>query len=193
MPWGQAVTRSGFAKVPAVCSAPHACIEARRHAGRMEDDVKPTMRRLPNVLLLIVVFAFLAACSTSPYQGAPRVLYFYDSFYGEDDPFVLDALFENGFLVHKTHDVDELQASMRSRDFDLTIILVQETGPAALELDTERLEQDWEAAGRPGNRDLYVREGLERQQLATRRKLLLGVYVVPILLVTAIVYLTNYT
>ena len=58
---------------------------------------------------------------------------------------------------------------------------------------SERLERDWEAEGRPGNREVYIREGLDRQTLATRRKLLLGVYVVPILLVTTIVYLTNYT
>ena len=148
MPWGQAVTRSGFPEVPAVCSAPHALDGVGQLGRGTEDDVKPTMRRLPNVLLLFAVLALLAACSTSPYQGAPRVLYFYDSFYGEDDPFVLDALFENGFLVHKTHDIDELHASMRSRDFDLTILLVQETGPAALELDTERLEQYLATNGR---------------------------------------------
>jgi len=58
---------------------------------------------------------------------------------------------------------------------------------------TERLEQDWEDAGRPGPRDAYIREGLERRALTTRRRLLLGVYVVPILLVTTLVYLTNYT
>jgi hypothetical protein len=58
---------------------------------------------------------------------------------------------------------------------------------------TERLERDWEDEGRPGSRDEFIREGLDRRALVTRRRLLLGVYVVPIFLVTLLVYLTNYT
>lgn len=55
----------------------------------------------------------------------------------------------------------------------------------------DRLEQAWEEEGRPGNRDLYIAEGLERERLVLQRKLLLGVYVVPVLAVTIIVYLAN--
>ena len=55
----------------------------------------------------------------------------------------------------------------------------------------ERLEQEWEQEGRPGNRDIYVNEGLDRDRLALQRKLLLGVYVVPAVLLTAVVYFAN--
>jgi len=56
----------------------------------------------------------------------------------------------------------------------------------------ERLEQAWEEEGRPGSLEAYVDEGMESRRLALQRKLLLGVYVVPIAVVTAIVYFTNY-
>lgn len=57
----------------------------------------------------------------------------------------------------------------------------------------EKLEQEWEEAGRPGALEVFVDEGLESQRFSLRRKLLLGVYVVPFVIVSAIVYLTNYS
>ncbi len=56
----------------------------------------------------------------------------------------------------------------------------------------ERLEQRWEEEGRPGNRDLYVQEGLESERYALRRRLLLGVYAIPFAVLVAVVYFANY-
>ena len=56
----------------------------------------------------------------------------------------------------------------------------------------ERLEQEWDEIGRPGPLESYVAEGLERRRYDLQRKLLIGVYVVPFVLVGAILYLSNY-
>jgi hypothetical protein len=56
----------------------------------------------------------------------------------------------------------------------------------------ERLEQAWEEAGRPGSRELFVQEGLDSERYALRRRLLLGVYVVPFAIVAVVVYIANY-
>ena len=57
----------------------------------------------------------------------------------------------------------------------------------------ERLESQWEEEGRPGNRDLYVQEGLESERYALRRRLLLGVYAVPFTVLAVVVYFANFT
>lgn len=59
-------------------------------------------------------------------------------------------------------------------------------------LRRDRLEAEWDAAQGPGERDAFVAEGMADYQGSLRRKLLLGVYIVPFLLVCLIVYLTNY-
>jgi len=56
-----------------------------------------------------------------------------------------------------------------------------------------RMEQDWEAAGRPGSRDAYVEAGMEQYQQSLRRRLIWLVYVVPVTAVIVIIYITNYT
>lgn len=56
----------------------------------------------------------------------------------------------------------------------------------------ERLERRWEEEGRPGAREVYVREGLESERYALRRRLLLGVYAVPFAVLTVVVYFANY-
>jgi hypothetical protein len=42
------------------------------------------------------------------------------------------------------------------------------------------------------DRDTFVQEGLTRYDSSLRRKLILGVYVVPTLLVMLLIYLTNF-
>lgn len=59
-------------------------------------------------------------------------------------------------------------------------------------LRRERLETRWAEKGRIGDREAFVRRGLQRYDPSIRRKLLIGVYVVPTLIVAAIVYVTNY-
>jgi Ca2+/Na+ antiporter len=55
----------------------------------------------------------------------------------------------------------------------------------------DKLEAEWDE--RPeGDRDAFVRAGLKEYDHSLRRKLILGVYVVPMVLVGIIVYLTNF-
>lgn len=56
----------------------------------------------------------------------------------------------------------------------------------------EKLEREWDDEGREGDRDLFIREGLEKYDHSVRRKLILGVYVVPAIVVGTIVYVINY-
>ena len=55
-----------------------------------------------------------------------------------------------------------------------------------------KLEQWWEEEGRPGDRDAYIEAGMKQYDSSLRRKLILGVYVVPITLVAILIYLTNF-
>lgn len=55
-----------------------------------------------------------------------------------------------------------------------------------------RLEQWWEEEGQPGDRDTYVSEGLRDYDQSLRRRLILGVYILPCLAVGTIIYLVNF-
>ncbi len=55
-----------------------------------------------------------------------------------------------------------------------------------------KLKEKWEAGRKLVDRDTFVRRGLERYDGSIRRKLLLGVYIVPILVIGLIIYLTNH-
>ncbi len=55
-----------------------------------------------------------------------------------------------------------------------------------------RLEREWDAGGQSGTRDAYVEEGMQAYYRSTRRKLLVGIYVVPFLIVVTMVYVTNF-
>ena len=54
-----------------------------------------------------------------------------------------------------------------------------------------QLEAEWEET-RSGDRDAFIERGLEAYDRSLRRKLILGVYIVPTLLVILIIYLTNH-
>jgi hypothetical protein len=56
----------------------------------------------------------------------------------------------------------------------------------------EKLETWYEEEGRPGDLDRYVADGLKEYDRSLRRKLILGVYVVPLTLMCTIIYLTNF-
>ena len=56
----------------------------------------------------------------------------------------------------------------------------------------DRLEAEWDAGDFDIPRDNYVRAGLTDYDGSLRRKLILGVYVVPMSLVCIIVYLVNF-
>ena len=55
-----------------------------------------------------------------------------------------------------------------------------------------KLKTWWEEEGRPGDLESYVEKGLADYDGSLRRKLILGVYVVPICVVALIIYLTNF-
>jgi len=55
-----------------------------------------------------------------------------------------------------------------------------------------KLEQWWDEEGRPGDRAAYVEAGLRAYEGSLRRKLIWGVYVVPVAAVVVIVWITNF-
>ncbi|MCA8867860.1 MAG: hypothetical protein KDA67_04360 [Rhodobacteraceae bacterium] len=54
------------------------------------------------------------------------------------------------------------------------------------------LEAEFDAGGVEGDRDTYIEEGMREYQSSLRRKLILGVYVVPLLVVATLIYVMNY-
>ncbi|WP_417264161.1 hypothetical protein [Celeribacter sp.] len=58
-------------------------------------------------------------------------------------------------------------------------------------LTRERLEDDWEKEGSIGERDAYVEEGIKAYERSFRPKLLLLVYILPLIVFGAIFYVTN--
>lgn len=57
----------------------------------------------------------------------------------------------------------------------------------------DKLEREWDEEGREGDRDAFIRAGLKAYDGSLRRKLILGVYVIPMIVVGMIVYIVNYT
>ena len=55
-----------------------------------------------------------------------------------------------------------------------------------------KLEEWWEEEGRPGDLKTYIEKGLEEYDSSLRRKLILGVYVIPFLVMCLIIYFTNF-
>ena len=56
----------------------------------------------------------------------------------------------------------------------------------------DKLEAEWDSEGMTGDRDGFIQKGLKDYDGSLRRKLILGVYVVPFSLVALIIYLTNF-
>ena len=57
----------------------------------------------------------------------------------------------------------------------------------------DKLRRRWLEDGGEGDREAYVKAGLKDYDGSFRRRLILGVYVVPMAVVATIVYLVNYT
>jgi len=56
----------------------------------------------------------------------------------------------------------------------------------------ERLEDEWAEEGEKGDRDAYVEAGLEAYKASFRPKLLLLVYILPLIAFCAIFFITNF-
>ena len=55
-----------------------------------------------------------------------------------------------------------------------------------------KLEEWWEEEGRPGDREAYIEAGLKDYEGSLRRKLIWGVYIVPVVVISAVIYFTNF-
>lgn len=55
-----------------------------------------------------------------------------------------------------------------------------------------KLEQEWQASGRPGDKDTYITQGMAQYERSLRRKLILLIYIVPVVAIAAIIYVTNF-
>jgi uncharacterized membrane protein (DUF485 family) len=56
----------------------------------------------------------------------------------------------------------------------------------------EKLEEEWDSEIRTGDRDAFIEEGLRDYDRSLRRRLILGVYVIPVLFVLGMIYVMNY-
>jgi len=59
-------------------------------------------------------------------------------------------------------------------------------------VERERLENLWADEVKTGYRDAYVREGLIAYQSSLRKRLLVLVFVVPVVVVTGLTYVINF-
>jgi hypothetical protein len=55
-----------------------------------------------------------------------------------------------------------------------------------------KLRQKWDEDIRRGDRDEYVRRGLKIYDRSLRRRLLWGVYIVPVVTIAVVIYLVNF-
>ncbi|SHL23980.1 hypothetical protein SAMN05444414_108109 [Roseovarius marisflavi] len=55
-----------------------------------------------------------------------------------------------------------------------------------------KLLKDWQDTGRPGDKDAYIETGMAQYQHSLRRRLIWLVYIVPITMIAAIIYFTNF-
>lgn len=56
----------------------------------------------------------------------------------------------------------------------------------------DKLEREWDEEIREGDRETFVQGGLRDYDGSLRRKLILGVYIVPMGIISAIIYFTNF-
>lgn len=57
----------------------------------------------------------------------------------------------------------------------------------------EQLENIFDAGGAPGLREDFILEGLEKYRQSLRKRLLVLVYVIPVVLIVATAYVVNHT
>lgn len=56
----------------------------------------------------------------------------------------------------------------------------------------ERLEKEFDAGGVEGDRDDYIKRGMDHYEHGLRRKLIVLVYIIPTVIVMVTVYFVNY-
>lgn len=55
-----------------------------------------------------------------------------------------------------------------------------------------KLEAEWDSEGMSGDRDAFIAEGLADYDGSLRRKLIWGVYIIPVTAVFALIYFMNF-
>ncbi len=55
-----------------------------------------------------------------------------------------------------------------------------------------KLEKEFDSAGTSGDREAFVRQGLSDYDGSLRRKLIWGVYIIPVTVVIALIYFMNF-
>ena len=55
-----------------------------------------------------------------------------------------------------------------------------------------KLAKEWDEEIQQGDRETFVEAGLRDYDGSLRRKLILGVYIIPLMLISAIIYFTNF-
>ncbi len=55
-----------------------------------------------------------------------------------------------------------------------------------------KLSQEWDEEIQSGDKETFVEQGLDEYDDSLRRKLILGVYVVPVTVIAIIIYMTNF-
>ena len=63
----------------------------------------------------------------------------------------------------------------------------------ARSLARERLEKRWDTGPRTEDRDTFIRLGMERYEKSARHKLLLGVYILPMVVIAILIYALNFS
>ena len=56
----------------------------------------------------------------------------------------------------------------------------------------EKLEKEWDEEVKTGDRDAYIKKGMAEYEGSLRRKLIVLVYVIPVLLVIGMLYVINF-
>ena len=54
------------------------------------------------------------------------------------------------------------------------------------------LEQEWDENVREGDRSEWIDKGMAEYDSSLKKKLVMAVYVIPVIVIVALVYLTNY-
>lgn len=63
----------------------------------------------------------------------------------------------------------------------------------ARSLERERLEKRWDEGRGEGERSTYIEAGMARYRVSLRRRLLWGVYIVPLAVIGTLIYVLNFT
>ncbi len=56
----------------------------------------------------------------------------------------------------------------------------------------DKLEAEWDSEGMSGDRDAFIEQGLQDYDGSLRRKLIWGVYIIPVTIVIALIYFMNF-